>query len=424
MNDSTENLQPKNETRASGKQRRFASSMFNPICRLLQFIDKYKYGPFGAAFASAITIFGGGATIISVAGIQGSTTLFLTLGLMSVFTFAVVHSALLYRSRAQTQSLIQPAQLFEIRRELDQLLPQIDPETGTAIQRIVHQYENQIRDCQDKLSRLEPRNIPDKPVIVEAGPFLMGSNDGGQDEAPEHKVYVSAFFMDKYLVTNGQFAEFINDPANEAWRREAIYNRYGIPYYLPHWDGLVPPTGAWDHPVVNVNWFACVAFCNWRSLQEGRQPVYTFVDDLEVQADFLKDGWRLPTEAEWEKAARAGHDNLRYPWEGHLTPTRANYGKHYRGTTPVGQFPANDFGIFDMLGNVKEWCHDCYSETIYAERSETEVNDPFAPHGSPFRVFRGGSWMDQPEWIHLSKRGRIYAQNMNPDFGFRCVRCP
>ncbi|MFQ5998431.1 MAG: formylglycine-generating enzyme family protein [Candidatus Bathyarchaeia archaeon] len=421
MNDSTKNLQPETKTVGTRKRRRFTARLFG---RFLQFTDKYKYAPLGTAIASAFTIFTLGGTLCTLGGIVGSATVFLTLGIISVATFAVVHSALLYRSRAQAQSLVQPVQLFEIRRELDQLLPQIDQDTGIAIQRIVHQYEKQIRDFEEELSRLQRRDIPGKPVIVESGRFVMGSDGGEQGESPAHEVYVSAFFIDKYPVINGQFAEFVNDPANEAWRQEAIYQRYGIPYYLPHWDGLVPLAGAWDHPVVNINWFACVAFCNWRSMQEGRQPVYTFVDDFTVQADFSKHGWRLPTEAEWEKAARAGHDNLRYPWQGHLTPTRANYGKHHRGTTPVGQFPANDFGIFDMLGNVKEWCHDCYNETVYAERSETEVKDPVIHDGSPFRVFRGGSWMDQAEWIHLSKRGRIYAQNMNQDFGFRCVRVP
>ncbi|HEX3143083.1 MAG TPA: SUMF1/EgtB/PvdO family nonheme iron enzyme, partial [Pyrinomonadaceae bacterium] len=217
----------------------------------------------------------------------------------------------------------------------------------------------------------------------------------------------------------------ISDQTNKAWRRDAIYERYSIPYYLSNWDDdLIPPTGKWDHPVVLINWFACCAFCNWRSRCENREEVYTFTSDNEVQADFTRDGWRLPTEAEWEKCARGGRENLLYPWSGQLTPTLANYGKHYQRTTPVGQFPPNDLGVFDMIGNVKEWCHDSYRATIYAERATKFVRDPVVTDGGQFRVFRGGSWMDKPEWIRLSKRGRIYAQNMNPDFGFRCVRRP
>ena len=176
--------------------------------------------------------------------------------------------------------------------------------------------------------------------------------------------------------------------------------------------------------MVNINWFACIAFCNWRSSQEGRDEVYTFTNDFEVESDFSKNGWRLPTEAEWEKAARGGLNNLQFPWEGQLTPTRANYGKHYRGTTPVGQFSPNKLGLYDMLGNVKEWCHDCYNPKIYQEHIQRETKDPVFSQNDSFRCFRGGSWMDQPEWIRLPKRGRIYAQNMNPDFGFRCVRRP
>lgn len=352
------------------------------------------------------------------------TPAFLTLALGSVLTFSIVHGVLLHWSLGRAESLIQPVQLFEVKRELDQLLLRVDTEAGAEIQRIVLQYENEIRHLQDTLSRMRPRDIPGEPVIIEAGIFTMGYADGDPDERPRHQVHVSAFFIDQYLVTNRQFAEFVNDPSNRAWRQDAIYERYGIPYYLSDWDDLTPAISQWDHPVANLNWFACCAFCNWRSRCEGREEVYSFVSDHEVQSDFTRNGWRLPTEAEWEKCARGGHDDLLYPWSGHLTPTRANYGKHYRGTTPVGQFPANDSKVFDMLGNVKEWCHDCYCATIYADRRQTVVRDPVANETGPFRVFRGGSWMDKAEWIRLSKRGRIYAQNMNPDFGFRCVRRP
>lgn len=415
-----------NSTSAEPTQSRGFSRIFHRVFqRFLQFVDKYKYAPLGTAAAIAFTVFAGGGTLCTVIGIQGNSTVFLTLGVVSLVVFAGVHSALLYRTHARFEASSQAVPVFEVRRELDQILPQIDHDHAMTVQRIVNDYETELRRLTDELTRLTNRDIPGKPEPIWGGAFVMGSDDFGEDERPQHSILVSAFAIDKYPVTNRQFVDFISDPANKDWLPGPIYERYGIPYYLSDWDGLVPPTGKWDHPVVNVNWYAAVAFCNWRSqCDQGRTPVYTIVNDVEVHHDFSKDGWRLPTEAEWEKTARAGLANLRYPWEGHLSPALANYGKHHRGTTPVGQFPANAFGVFDMLGNVKEWCHDVYSGTIYAERAETDVSDPCGPDAGPFRAFRGGSWMDRPEWIHVSKRGRMYPQNVNPDFGFRCVRKP
>jgi formylglycine-generating enzyme required for sulfatase activity len=424
MNNTPKEQPPDKMAQTSPPSGLLRQNLRNIAARFVQFTDRYKYAPLAYAATAAITVFGLGSASCSATGVLGSKVL-LALLLVSLVTFSVVHSVLLYRSRAQAQSLIRPVQSFEIRRELDQILPRVDQEAGAAIERIVLRYENQIREVQDTLSRLRPREIPGKPVTINSGEFIMGNDDGDPDEGPKHRVYVSAFRIDQYPITNGQFAEFISDQANQAWRRDAIYQRYGIPYYLSDWDDdLVPPTWKWDHPVVLVNWFACCAFCNWRSRCDGLEEVYTFISDNEVKADLAKDGWRLPTEAEWEKCARGGHDDLLYPWSGQLTPTLANYGKHYERTTPVGQFPPNDFGVFDILGNVKEWCHDCYSATVYAERVERVAKDPVVNDSGQFRVFRGGSWMDKPEWIRLSRRGRIYAQNMNPDFGFRCVRLP
>lgn len=394
------------------------------VQRSLRFADKHKYAPLAAAGTAAVAVFWAGAGICSIIGIKAGPIQFLALGIISFATFVVIHSVLLYRSRAQLESIARSTPVFEVRRQLDQLLPQLGHDTAGTIQDILTKYETEIKRLQDDLTRLTHRDIPGRPVTIESGSFFMGSDDGEPDERPQHSVFVSAFLIERYPITNRQFLDFVSDPSNENWSSAGVYQRYGIPYYLSDWDALVPPHGKWDHPVVNVSWFAAVGFCNWRSELEGRSPVYSFVDDFHVKPDFSKDGWRLPTEAEWEKAARGGLSRLRYPWVGHLTPALANYGKHHRGTTPVGQFPANDFGVFDMLGNVKEWCHDTYSKTAYADRGHETPRDPCGLDAGSFRVFRGGSWMDQGEWIHLTKRGRMYAQNVNPDFGFRCVRKP
>jgi len=386
--------------------------------RLLSLVDKHKYAPLAAAGTAALAIFTIGATVSTAIGVPGSSNLFLILGILSLVTFTATLTTLMYRSHAQLESRARPTPVFEVRRELDQLLPRLGHEPADAIQRIVSNYEAEIDRLQDQLTRLTIRDIPGKPVTVESGLFMMGSEDGEPDERPRHAVFVSAFLIEKYPVTNRQFIDFMGDTANEQWLPTEIYRRYGIPYYLSDWDGLVPPIGKWDHPVVNVSWFAAAAFCNWRSEREGRSSVYALIDDFRIESDLSKDGWRLPTEAEWEKAARGGLSDLAYPWQGYLSPTLANYGKHHRGTTPVGQFPPNSMGIFDIVGNVKEWCHDVYSPTIYADTGNVTVRDPSGPDVGQFRVFRGGSWMDQAEWIRISKRGRMYPQNVNPDFGF------
>lgn len=241
------------------------------------------------------------------------------------------------------------------------------------------------------------------------------------DDFPEAlELSVSAFLIDRFEVTKEEFFGFVKE--ERAWTREEVYRKYGVPYFLVDWDGSTPPRGEWDHPVVNINWFAAVAFCNWRSRNDDKGEVYSFVGDMGVEANFSENGWRLPTEAEWEKAARAGLQCQRLPWEG-LTPAYLNYGKHFSGTTAVGSLPANELGIYDMLGNVKEWCQDWYG-ALRAPDGGGPIRDPRGPEAGNYRVFRGGSWMDRPEWIGLSKRGRLPPVNMNPDVGFRCVRRP
>ena len=289
-------------------------------------------------------------------------------------------------------------------------------------------------------------------VLIPGGSFQMGDtfNEGFIDEIPVHSVYVSAFYIDAYEVTNAQYAAGLN------WAQvqgglitvtNGVIYRYNSGTSIPYcdtttsssysrieWDGntfTVTP-GKVDHPMVQVSWYGSVAFCNWRSAMEGRTPCY----DLSTwTCDFDVDGFRLPTEAEWEKAARGGVSGHRFPWSDTDTiqHARANYysfsgdscdtsptrGYHpcwgvstIPYTSPVGFFDgslqnkadwnwpgsptsyqttnsANGYGLYDMAGNVWEWCHDWYSSVYYSGLPES---NPTGPGSGTYRVLRGGGW--------------------------------
>ena len=183
-----------------------------------------------------------------------------------------------------------------------------------------------------------PPPAPEGMVLIPAGEFEMGSNDGPNNEQPVHTVYVDAFYMDKYEVTNLDYKKFVL--ANPQWQKDRIRKALHNGMYLHHWTGNNYPTGKANHPVTYVNWYAAMAYAKWA-------------------------GKRLPTEAEWEKAARGGKSGLKYPWGNTISRDRANYNKYVGDTTAVGKYLANGYGLYDMAGNVWEWCLDAYDENFY-----------------------------------------------------------
>jgi formylglycine-generating enzyme required for sulfatase activity len=248
---------------------------------------------------------------------------------------------------------------------------------------------------------------PTEMVLVAAGDFTMGSisGEGGDNERPQHRVYVSAFYIDRYEVTNAQFQRFIEAGG---YRKQGYWSDEGWV-----WLGRVNATGPryWGggrencgpryprYPVMGVSWYEAEAYARWA-------------------------GKRLPTEAEWEKAAR-GTDGRKYPW-GNEEPTceRANFGGSWGcgwQTKPVGSCAAgrSPYGVEDLAGNVREWVADWYGENYYDSSS---ASDPRGPMTGSDRVLRGGAWGDGADSLRSAYRYGSPSHRVSPSIGFRCAR--
>ena len=251
---------------------------------------------------------------------------------------------------------------------------------------------------------------PEGMVLIPGGSFEMGSEDleAGAYPQPVHTVHLDAFYMDAHEVTNAQFKAFVD--ANPQWGKDNIEDRFYSGDYLAHWSGTDYPAGKADHPVRTVSWYAAMAYAEWA-------------------------GKRLPTEAEWEYAARGGLAGKKYPWgDDEPTAADANYGENVGNTTPVGAYPPNGYGLYDMAGNVGEWCLDAYDGSFYAASENSrnpiaggetvqELRDNFTTiPNDPKRVLRGGSWEDDAQRLRVAQRFKATARTERDFIGFRCVR--
>lgn len=269
--------------------------------------------------------------------------------------------------------------------------------------------EAMVTEDQPVTQKLE-RPVPPGFALIPAGEFMMGDALDGIKNAPQHKVNVSAFYMQTNLVTNAQWDE-VRD-----WALKHGYND------LKRAEGKTA-----EHPIVGISWYAAVKWCNARSERDGLEPCYcTDIDltqvyrsgDNELSNAMVRwnaNGYRLPTEAEWEKAARGGLIGKRFPWGDIISHDQANFcnirqavyqtgsaGYHptyNRGTSPVGSFAANAYGLHDMAGNVNEWCWDRLA--LYPEVLET---DPRGPDLGTGRVRRGGCWADSESGCRVARR--------------------
>jgi formylglycine-generating enzyme required for sulfatase activity len=303
-----------------------------------------------------------------------------------------------------------------------------------ADEKLVNSVENKSKE----ITIVQSNNVPSSMVLIPAGSFDMGDtfNEGWDDERTVHSVFVSAFYMDKYEVSKGKWDEVYT------W---AITNGYN---FDDHGSGE-----ATNHPVISIHWYDMVKWCNARSEKEGRTPCY-YVNSakkcvyrngqLNVANDWVEwetNGYRLPTEAEWEKAARGGAAGHRFPWKDTdtITHSRANYSSSSdysydvsvtRGlhpdyndgtmpyTSPVGSFAPNGYGLYDMAGNVWEWCWDWFD--YYSSSPES---DPRGPASGMYRVLRGGCWGGYAYGARCASRGGGTPAYGYYGYGFRCV-CP
>jgi len=293
--------------------------------------------------------------------------------------------------------------------------------------------------------------IPDDMAYIPDGEFEMGDHfdEGEERELPVHAVYLDSFFMSKFEITNQQYCDYLNsayDACDIKVDNSIVYATSDDSNSFPYCDthshsafsqidyNYVSETFSVrfkggrdmsDDPMVNVSWYGAAVYCNWRSQQEGYRALYD-LSDPNWPCDFSKNGYRLATEAEWEYAARGGEHSpyYRFPWGDTISHSQANYvaepsllpydvsppegGYHPTWndgiapyTSPAGSFSANGYGLYDMAGNVREWCNDWFDWNYY---DTSPYDNPEGPASETYRVLRDGGWLNRADICRVAFR--------------------
>jgi sulfatase modifying factor 1 len=221
-------------------------------------------------------------------------------------------------------------------------------------------------------------------VLIPAGWFCMGSEAGQENERPVHRVWIDAFYLAACQVTNAEYGRFLDANAGHA---------------PPLWND--PNFHHPEQPVVAVSWFEAVRYCEWLSGVAART-------------------YRLPTEAEWERAARGGVEGKHFPWGDDPPQSLPDYSQRWKtGPEPVGRTAPNAFGLYDICQNVHEWCSDWYQPDYYAASAK---RNPRGPETGERRASRGGSWRHHIKVTRCAARSSIPPEFRYADYGFR-VAC-
>ena len=267
--------------------------------------------------------------------------------------------------------------------------PEYDPDPAAAfhVESTVARYTPK----QDEVKDVTP--LESDMVIIKGGEFHRGSNEGGRDERPRHTISLSSFAMDVCPVTNEQFVRFLEVMGGERDANNQTMIQLKESRIKRNSGKLIIESGYKNHPVIGVTWYGAVAYAKWV-------------------------GKRLPTEAEWEIAASSGQEDRVYPTGMTIERTQANF--FGTDTVTIKSYPPNEYGLYDMAGNVYEWCQDWY-EYNYYELSQQEPEDPKGPLQGVYRVLRGGCWKSLEEDLRCSHRHRNNPGIVDPTYGFRCA---
>lgn len=302
--------------------------------------------------------------------------------------------------------------------------------------------------CADAVSKSPIAKLEADMVRISGGTFTMGctseQKDCDSDESPTTRVTVSDFYLGKFELALREFKQFIDasgyktdadkDGGSYLWTGSKWEKKSGV-----NWKcdvaGKIRPSSEYEHPVIHVSWNDAIAYCNWRSEKEGLSKVYTISRD-KVRANWNANGYRLPTEAEWEYAARDGGKAIQYAWgngkpNGNVADETAKkkfadwttfdgYTDGHVYTSPVGTFAQGSLGLHDMSGNVWEWCWDWYDIGYYAKSNNNR--DPRGPDSGSDRVGRGGSWDNFPAFARVANRLYNSPDNRYDFLGFRLAR--
>lgn len=266
--------------------------------------------------------------------------------------------------------------------------PEYETDPGAIFQRdlLVSPYTPTVAEVKE----IEP--ILTQMVVIPGGHYTRGSTEGARDELPRHGVQLSSFALDVHPVTNEQFVRFLEVMGGEKDQNNNDIIRLKDARIKRNGNKLTIEAGYAKHPVIGVTWYGASAYAKWV-------------------------GKRLPTEAEWEAAAGGGKENIIFPTGNDIDRTQANY--FSTDTTPVQSYPPNGFGLFDMCGNVYEWCQDWYAYNYY-DASALEPENPKGPQQGVYRCLRGGCWKSLREDLRCSHRHRNNPGAVNSTYGFRC----